>query len=269
MRDPAHPGRGGSREMSGAAHPRRTEPFTSVSGLCRSDTRYRRGLARGLPGLPSQRNRQPPALLPSPPGAAWPGHRQSADLGARSGRRYKGTGRRPARSPWWLPAGASAATPITRPAAMSGKPAGCPGDARMGGRCPADEMCTRSSAGSNTATARWPGRLARSADVAEGPAVADVRAGDLWASVRGPGRPSAVPARFSLSPGTWPRWPSFPMAAAVTACLADIRWRVRHNDQMPVISSSSRVHDVRPGSSAATSEYGQPGIICALLFPRP
>ena len=28
-------------------------------------------------------------------------------------------------------------------------------------------------------------------------------------------------------------------------------------------------HEVRPGSSAATSEYGQPGIICALLFPRP
>ena len=32
-------------------------------------------------------------------------------------------------------------------------------------------------------------------------------------------------------------------------------------------ASSGLVHDVRPGSSAATSEYGQPGIICA--FPRP
>jgi hypothetical protein len=26
---------------------------------------------------------------------------------------------------------------------------------------------------------------------------------------------------------------------------------------------------VRPGSSAATNEYGQPGIICAWLFARP
>ena len=34
-------------------------------------------------------------------------------------------------------------------------------------------------------------------------------------------------------------------------------------------ASSSRVQDVRPGSSAATSQYGQPGIICALFFPRP
>ena len=32
-------------------------------------------------------------------------------------------------------------------------------------------------------------------------------------------------------------------------------------------ASSGRIHDVRPGSSAATSEYGQPGIICALPFP--
>ena len=29
-----------------------------------------------------------------------------------------------------------------------------------------------------------------------------------------------------------------------------------------------QVHEVRPGSSAATSEYGQPGIICAFPFPR-
>ena len=33
-------------------------------------------------------------------------------------------------------------------------------------------------------------------------------------------------------------------------------------------ASSGRTHDVRPGSSAATSEYGQPGIICAFPFPR-
>ena len=32
--------------------------------------------------------------------------------------------------------------------------------------------------------------------------------------------------------------------------------------------SSSSVHDVRPGSSAATNEYGQPGIICAFPLPR-
>ena len=38
-------------------------------------------------------------------------------------------------------------------------------------------------------------------------------------------------------------------------------------------ASSGSVHEVRPGSSAATSEYGQPGIICALpllrAFPQP
>ena len=33
-------------------------------------------------------------------------------------------------------------------------------------------------------------------------------------------------------------------------------------------ASSGSVHDVRPGSSATTSEYGQPGIICAFPFPR-
>ena len=34
-------------------------------------------------------------------------------------------------------------------------------------------------------------------------------------------------------------------------------------------ASSTAVQDVRPGSSAATTEYGQPGIICACPFPRP
>src|ERR1019366_631542 len=34
-------------------------------------------------------------------------------------------------------------------------------------------------------------------------------------------------------------------------------------------ASSTAVQDVRPGSSAATTEYGQPGIICAWPFPRP
>ena len=33
-------------------------------------------------------------------------------------------------------------------------------------------------------------------------------------------------------------------------------------------ASSGRVQDVRPGLSAATNEYGQPGIICAFPFPR-
>ena len=33
-------------------------------------------------------------------------------------------------------------------------------------------------------------------------------------------------------------------------------------------ASSGSVHDVRPGSSAAIHEYGQPGIICAFPFPR-
>ena len=33
-------------------------------------------------------------------------------------------------------------------------------------------------------------------------------------------------------------------------------------------ASSGSVHDVRPGSSAATTEYGQPGIICAFPLPR-
>ena len=56
----------------------------------------------------------------------------------------------------------------------------------------------------------------------------------------------------SMTPRTW---------AAVTAA--------RSSSGPSRTASSSRVHDVRPGSSAATSEYGQPGIICALLFPRP
>src|SRR5215469_16591547 len=34
-------------------------------------------------------------------------------------------------------------------------------------------------------------------------------------------------------------------------------------------ASSTAVHEVRPLSSAATTEYGQPGIICACPFPRP
>jgi hypothetical protein len=34
-------------------------------------------------------------------------------------------------------------------------------------------------------------------------------------------------------------------------------------------ASSTAVQEVRPGSSAATKEYGQPGIICALPLPRP
>jgi hypothetical protein len=34
-------------------------------------------------------------------------------------------------------------------------------------------------------------------------------------------------------------------------------------------ASSTTVQEVRPGSSAATTEYGQPGIICACPFPRP
>ena len=33
-------------------------------------------------------------------------------------------------------------------------------------------------------------------------------------------------------------------------------------------ASSTAVQDVRPGSSAAITEYGQPGIICAWLLPR-
>jgi hypothetical protein len=33
-------------------------------------------------------------------------------------------------------------------------------------------------------------------------------------------------------------------------------------------ASSGAVQLVRPGSSAATTGYGQPGIICALPFPR-
>src|ERR1022692_1212686 len=33
-------------------------------------------------------------------------------------------------------------------------------------------------------------------------------------------------------------------------------------------ASSTAVQDVRPGSSAAMTEYGQPGIICACPFPR-
>ena len=34
-------------------------------------------------------------------------------------------------------------------------------------------------------------------------------------------------------------------------------------------ASSSAVHELRPVSSAATTEYGQPGIICAWPRPRP
>ena len=33
-------------------------------------------------------------------------------------------------------------------------------------------------------------------------------------------------------------------------------------------ASSGSVQDVRPGSSAAMTEYGQPGIICAFPLPR-
>jgi hypothetical protein len=33
-------------------------------------------------------------------------------------------------------------------------------------------------------------------------------------------------------------------------------------------ASSGSVHEVRPGSSAAMKEYGQPGIICAFPFAR-
>ena len=33
-------------------------------------------------------------------------------------------------------------------------------------------------------------------------------------------------------------------------------------------ASSGSVHDARPGSSATTHEYGQPGIICAFPLPR-
>ncbi len=34
-------------------------------------------------------------------------------------------------------------------------------------------------------------------------------------------------------------------------------------------TSSTAVHEVRPGSNAAITEYGQPGTICARFFPRP
>ena len=34
-------------------------------------------------------------------------------------------------------------------------------------------------------------------------------------------------------------------------------------------ASSTAVHEVRPGSRAAITEYGQPGIICAWPLPRP
>src|SRR6266496_1188333 len=34
-------------------------------------------------------------------------------------------------------------------------------------------------------------------------------------------------------------------------------------------ASSTAVQEVRPGSSAATTEYGHPGIICACPLPRP
>jgi hypothetical protein len=34
-------------------------------------------------------------------------------------------------------------------------------------------------------------------------------------------------------------------------------------------ASSGAVHEDAPGPSAATNEYGQPGIICPALFPRP
>ena len=34
-------------------------------------------------------------------------------------------------------------------------------------------------------------------------------------------------------------------------------------------ASSGAVHEVAPGPSAATTEYGQPGIICPALRPRP
>ena len=34
------------------------------------------------------------------------------------------------------------------------------------------------------------------------------------------------------------------------------------------MASSGRVHEVRPGPSAATKEYGQPGMTCLLPLPR-
>jgi len=65
--------------------------------------------------------------------------------------------------------------------------------------------------------------------------------------------------------------PSCQCPAATRSCTTSRTWAavtpVASSSGPSRTASSGLVHDVRPGSSAATSEYGQPGIICA--FPRP
>ena len=67
--------------------------------------------------------------------------------------------------------------------------------------------------------------------------------------------------------------PSFQCPAAASRVTTSRTWAAvtaaRSSSGRSRTASSGRVQDVRPRSSAATSEYGQPGIICALLFPRP
>ena len=67
--------------------------------------------------------------------------------------------------------------------------------------------------------------------------------------------------------------PGFQCPAAMSCVTISRTWaavtEARSSSGPRRTASSGSAQDVRPGSSAATQEYGQPGIICALFFPRP
>ena len=75
----------------------------------------------------------------------------------------------------------------------------------------------------------------RRVDIAEGPAVADLQAGDLGASVRGPWRAAAAPGTSWWSPGIWPRQSSSPSGLGQRVSCQALA-QVRHKERMPLSS---------------------------------
>ena len=69
-----------------------------------------------------------------------------------------------------------------------------------------------------------------------------------------------------------PGSPGFQCPAAISRAMTPRSWAavtaVASSAGPSRIASSGSVHHVRPGSSATTQEYGQPGIICAFPLPR-
>ena len=67
--------------------------------------------------------------------------------------------------------------------------------------------------------------------------------------------------------------PSRQAPAAASRRITSRSWAavtsVRSSSRPSRTASSGAVHEVAPGPSAATKEYGQPGIICPALRPRP